>query len=401
MTVLANSNVNENEMKMILSGITDAVIALDSQYNIILFNKAAEKLTGCKSDFVIGKPIHNFLKFFDKETEIKPTIYCPLHLEGFEGELFNEQNVKLISADNKITYVHLLVSQIKDAHVINLGGILTLHDISKEVKIEQIKLDFVSMAAHELRTPLTAIRGYASLVKSSGYESLDPVINEYINRLIISSENLENLIDNLLNVSRIEHGNFKILKTPLNVQEIIKEIAVNYKEQAISKNQIFEIIVPNVDIPLIMGDKFKISQVLSNLLINAFTFTSIGGKITIKVSVRNDKVQIEISDTGIGIPQDALTNLFTKFFRVSSGLEQGSKGTGLGLYIAKSIINIHHGEIAVASKVGVGTTFTIILPAATPRELQEYYQTNSRKTNTFVDRNGIILNEERLKKYFN
>jgi two-component system phosphate regulon sensor histidine kinase PhoR len=270
-----------------------------------------------------------------------------------------------------------------------LGSIITFHDITEDRQLEEMKIDFVSMAAHELRTPLTAIRGYTSILQMQNITQLDNSGKEMLDRLAISSENLGNLIDNLLSVSRIERNAFTVALKPLNAAAIFKNVIDTSKQQVETKNQKLIVNIQK-DLPVIMADDFRITQVILNLVANASNYTKEGGTITLNASVQNGQLQTSVEDTGQGIPKEAIPKLFTKFFRVSGELEQGSKGTGLGLFISKSIIDMHKGEIWVQSELGKGTKFTFTLPCATEEEVQNYQQSHDKRGLILKSNHGII-----------
>lgn len=381
-----------NKLAVILSGIHDAVIAVDLERKIILFNTAAETITGLKKDDVLGKPIGEILHPTLNTEEIPVETYAPIHDDTFEGILYDQMDVQLTHASGDKKTARLIAAKISESKQSNLGCIIALHDMTLERKLEEMKLDFVSMAAHELRTPLTIIRGYAQTLQEETKATLPESQQEYLNRVLISVQTLAELIDNLLNVSRIEQGKFKVVIAPLQVKDVLRELLTGFASVARSRSQQLE---PNIadDLPIIMADRVRITQVLSNLIANAINYTQQNGNIKICAEkIRKDDkdfLKVSIQDNGPGIPKDAIPHLFTKFFRVSGSLEQGSKGTGLGLYISKSIITLHGGDIWVESELGHGATFTFTIPAATEEQL------NHSKEGTVATEHGIILNEER------
>lgn len=363
-------SAEKNKLAIILSGISDAVIALDLHRNIVLFNKAAETLINLKEQEVVGKPIQQIIRLYLNNVEISLDDFCPENKIGFEGVVYSKPTVKLVSfkpnqaEEEKEIFVNLISGQIREGRRVNLGCILTLHDISAEKQLEKMKLDFVSMAAHELRTPLTAIKGYLSVFIKENTAKFTLEQNMFMTRINIATSQLTGLIENLLNVSKIERGVFDVNVEPINWIELAKTVFDQFGERAKEKHIEYIFLPPSQNLPKVKADKLRIAEVIANLLSNAISYTQEKGKITLWIETQKSQVITHITDNGEGIPKQAMPKLFSKFFRVSGNLEQGSKGTGLGLYIAKSIVQMHHGQIWVESELGRGTTFSFSLPLA-------------------------------------
>ncbi len=351
-----------NKLAIVLSGVTDAVIAVDLHRQILIFNKAAENLTGYSAYEVVGQEIEQVIKIYDENGQISPINYCPIQPVGLEGSTFAKKELKIMGKEEKESFANVWAGQIKEGQTANIGCILTLHDVTAEQQLEIMKLDFVSMAAHELRSPLTSIRGYLSVLIEEVQEKLTVEQKSFLNRINIATIQLVALVENLLNVSRIERG---ILTVNLEVSDwldLVRQSVADFADRAKEKSLSLQFIEPIQPAPKVLADKLRIGEVLSNLLSNAINYTQAGGQITVSLAQKDQDVITHIKDTGQGIPQDAIPYLFTKFFRVSGSLERGSKGTGLGLYIAKSIIDLHHGKIWVNSEEGRGSTFSFSLP---------------------------------------
>ncbi|HEX8932187.1 MAG TPA: ATP-binding protein, partial [Patescibacteria group bacterium] len=366
----------KSETETILQSLTDGVVAVDQSGKIISFNKAAEKATGFAITDVIGKSVDAVLHFYQGQELV------PLH----EYSDQTEQNIKqlkneglhLSSKDGQKISMALTISPVILEN--QKGGfIIAFHDISRERELEEMKLDFVSMAAHELRTPLTAIRGYASLLQLQNGKQLDSSGKELIKRLVVSGENLGNLIENLLSVSRIERSMFSVDLRPVDLSTTIKNVIDNVRPQANTKKQTITASVAD-ELPVVFADSFRIGQVILNFVANAVNYTQEGGSITVRAEQKDNNLKISVTDTGRGISKDALQKLFTKFFRVSGSLEQGAKGTGLGLYISKSIVEMHGGQIWVESELGKGSTFAFNLPIAKPEDIAKYQQSKADLT---------------------
>lgn len=353
-----------NKLSIILSGISDAVIALDLEGKITTFNKAAEKITGLTAQQVLNQPISVVIKIFDKEVEIPQTTYAPILKDQFEGILFNKQEVRIVSTAGKETTGNIITGQIKEGISANLGCIVTIHDLTEEKMLEKMKLDFVAMAAHELRTPLTSIKGYLSVFIQENKQQFNADQNMLISKASDATNQLGALIENLLNISQIERNTMTVASEPADWVAVARQTTNEFMMRAVEKKIALKFVEPTQPIPPIKIDKLRVNEVLSNLLANAIMFTAPGGEVQVVIKQENNTVITQVIDTGKGIPAEALPHLFTKFFRVSGVLEDYSKGTGLGLYISKSIIDLHHGKIWVESQLGKGSTFNFSLPLA-------------------------------------
>lgn len=352
----------KQEKETILQSLTDSVIALDSENKIKLFNKEAERITGLKPEFILDKKIDEALYFFEKDKQI--TID---HIKSRSKELIlnmNENEIFLKDIEGKKIKISVTATPVVSESPDQNGWVITIHDLRKEQELEEMKIDFVSMAAHELRTPITEIRGYASLLRSQLANNLDVSGKELLNRLMLSAENLSDLTDNLLNISRIERDSFRVVLKPVDITPQLKNIVNGLRPQIYALNQKFELELPNESLPKILADTFRIGQVLSNLIINAMTYNQDGGYIKVKAYVKDNYLEISVSDNGIGISKESIPYLFTKFYRAQGNSGQQHKGTGLGLYICKSIIDMHKGKIWVESELNKGSVFTFAIPLA-------------------------------------
>lgn len=354
-------SADKDKFEVVLSGIRDAIIAVDLDQKVVIFNSAAQNLTGYTINEVMGYHIGKVIRVFDRNEELLPFDYCPINNHGKEGTVITKRNLKIVGK-NKEFFANLVAGKIKEGTNINLGCILALHDTTEENRLEEMKLDFVSMAAHELRTPLTSLRGYLSILIKENKDTLKPEEFTFLTRADISAQQLSVLVDNLLNVSRIENHKLTISIEPVDIRQLIQQTIEQFMERAKEKNIALDFKKDDSLLPKVPIDKLRMGEVLNNLLSNAIAYTSEGGKVTVWTQRKDDLVITHIQDTGEGIPKESLPHLFTKFFRISGKLEQTSKGTGLGLYISKEIVQMHHGEIWVESEVGKGSTFSFSLP---------------------------------------
>lgn len=239
-------------------------------------------------------------------------------------------------------------------------------------ELDKLKDDFVSIASHELRTPMTAIRSYAWMALNRSDVPLSEKLKKYLTRTLLSTERLINLVNDMLNVSRIESGRIEVNPKAFNIIELSKSVAEEVSAKALEVG--VGVIVTGVKLPKVFADPDKVHQVLLNLVGNALKFTPKGGSVTILFFTDGQMVDISIKDSGVGLSREDLGRLFQKFGRLDSSYTaiSTSGGTGLGLYISKSLVELMKGRIWVSSEgLGKGTTFSFSLPVASAEILKE------------------------------
>jgi signal transduction histidine kinase len=234
-----------------------------------------------------------------------------------------------------------------------------------EVKIvSQRKNDFVSNVSHELRTPLTSVKGYASILLTGKLGEIPAEVHKRLEKINKHSDELVQFVNDLLDIARIESGRTNLKLAPIKLLNIVEEIADMLAVQMKEKQIEFSVSIPG-DLPDILADYTNIKRVFINLINNAIKYTP-QGTITVRAKKLDENtVQIDVADTGCGMPENAMEKLFTEFYRVDSSINQEVKGTGLGLAMVKHIVEAHKGRIWVKSKVDMGTTFSFTIPIAT------------------------------------
>lgn len=308
------------------------------------------------------------LNILQKSAEIKSFIVFPLivrtkiigtmtlglseeekDLSDYNRDLLNRlTNVIAIAIDNATLY-----TQLNDAN-------------EKLKNLDKLKDEFVSLASHELRTPMTAIKSYLWMAINGKGGPLTEKQKFYLNRSYDSTERLIKLVNEMLNVSRIEAGRIILQPQSISIKKLIDETLLELEPRSAELG--INITASYTDnLPNVLADEDKVKQVLINLIGNSFKFTPKDGKITLNVSQKDLMIEIQVSDTGLGITKEDLTKLFQKFSMVSNNLltKSNSQGTGLGLYISRSIIQLHGGDMWAESEgLGKGTTFTFTLKTA-------------------------------------
>jgi signal transduction histidine kinase len=228
--------------------------------------------------------------------------------------------------------------------------------------LDEDKNEFVSLASHELRTPMTAIKSYVWMVLNGKAGIITDITRNYLEIVFQSTERLIHLVNNLLDISRIESGKTQLRQEIFNIQELVTIVNNEFIIKAGEKHIVWQTRIDD-NLPLISADKDKIIQILENLVGNAFKFTPENGSVALSVFTRENNLHIAVSDTGKGISSEDIPHLFTKFTRLGGKYTAYSQpGTGLGLYLSKQYAQMHQGTITVESAIGSGSTFTFTLP---------------------------------------
>ncbi len=237
------------------------------------------------------------------------------------------------------------------------------HALKEVAEISKKKTEFISAVSHELRTPLTSIKGYAAILMTGKVGEIPLAVKERLGKINTHSDNLVKLINDLLDIARIESGRVEMNAIAQSIRPMIDNIADLLTPQLTAKSLALKTNIP-ADVPEIEFDASQVERVFINLISNAIKFTPTNGTITINVLPNFEKQDalIEVADTGIGMKKDDLSKVFDEFFRVDNEINMNVKGTGLGLALVKNIVEAHNGRVWVTSDVGVGTTFHFNLP---------------------------------------
>ncbi len=245
------------------------------------------------------------------------------------------------------------------------GTVWTIRDVSERARLERLKSEFVATASHELRSPLTSIKGFVELLAAD--QTLTERQKEFLDIVLVSTNRLVDLVNDLLDVARVEAGRVEIHRRPTDLADVIHETTVLMRPRIDEKRQTLEVDVPE-NLPRALVDPSRIRQILTNLLTNAHLYTPSGGRLAVAVRAAGHAIEIEVSDTGRGMSAEDVEHVFDRFYRAGNGPDEaGAPGTGLGLAIVKSLVDLHGGSIDVDSAPGEGTSFRIRLPRATER----------------------------------
>lgn len=349
-----------NRAEAILLNVGEGVFAVNLKGEIIIFNKIAEKLLGFKLEQALNQRYDNLLQFINSKTKENygPFINQVL-LEGKQISLPTE--TVLVTAEQAQIPVAVNASPIKNQKGIIVGGIVVFRDTTHEKEIEEIRTDLISIASHQLRTPLSEIKGLISLLDDNIAGPLNDKQREYMKLLTVANDRMINLVNDLLNISRIEQGrlqlNFQSVDLGVLAYEVHKSLQLRANEH---KQQFLLSIDQNV--PKVSADPEKTKEVISNIMENALKYTFDQGTINARVTANELGVWVLVKDNGVGIPKSKQKDLFQKFSRVENPLSSLTTGTGLGLYAVKQLVEKQKGQVWFESEEGKGSTFGFVLP---------------------------------------
>ncbi|MFC1622141.1 ATP-binding protein [Patescibacteria group bacterium] len=343
----------------------EAVVITDPQSKITHFNKAAEEITGYKAIEVLNKPIGEFLEVEDPKGSIQPEVFCPTSEIDVDGIIYDGHNVRLSAEDGNEKIVNLRSVKIKKGKELNIGCVVFIENTFEQAEFERMRTDFIGLAEHILRTPATIIRGYLSrLMQAETIKKLDEKELDYINASFSASNDLISLIEDLFSIANIHKKTFKIDAVELDLEGVVTKVVAKFRGLADQKNISIGFVPPIYKLPKVKADVLKVQMILSNLLENALKFTDQGSiRVSLTKAKEKDFVIVMIQDSGYGIPKERVSYIFDKFYQVKNKLEM-KQGLGLGLYIAKKLVEAHGGEIWVESKEKEGSTFYFSLPVA-------------------------------------
>lgn len=341
-------SVEKNKIKAILASLVDGVIAVDLEGRIILMNHAAERMFKRKEKHALGKYILRLIRntqvenLVDQVLKEGQPIVEELRLSPQVGPILKIQGTPITTQDKSLT-----------------GVVLVLRDVTKIRLLEQMRTEFVANVSHELKTPLTSIKGFVETLLDGAME--DPktsrrflgIINEESNRL-------SRLIEDILSLARIEAPAYEFETEPTNFLAVVNKQKDLLSPMALEKQIDLSVKVPE-NLPRVLIDSDPLEQVIVNLLENAIKYTPAGGSVELEVLPEEDHLLVQIKDTGIGIPKEAIPRLFERFYRVDKARSRDVGGTGLGLSIVKHILEKHGERIWVESELGEGSIFTFTL----------------------------------------
>jgi len=335
----------------ILANIADGIVAVDREGKVVLWNAAAEKITGVPADDALGRtPVQVLQRTLESETDPPQGDRLVPIMRGREEVLLSVTEAVMRDPAGAVA-----------------GRIFAFRDISADRLVEQMKSDFVSTVSHELRTPLTSIYGFAETLLRRDVMFGDEERLTFLGYIASESQRLTGIVDALLNVARLDTGDLKVHLAPTDVRDVVGQVIQSAQEAAPNEHS-FVVDLPSEPLAA-TADPDKLRQVFSILLDNALKYSPAGGTVTVGAERKRETIEVSIVDEGIGIPQADQDQIFRKFYRGTDAESRvGAGGTGLGLFIARGLVTAMGGRIWVDSREGEGSTFAFELPLAAKRE---------------------------------
>jgi len=358
----AQLSTERSRLAAIIENSADGILILRPDRRVEVINQALATMIGQPPEAVIGQPCGQVLELQNMTgDDLCADVTMDIPPDGLrcEGELAHATDGNLAVS---ITYTPLFDAEGRLTNII--ANVL---DITRFREEEEMKSTFVSIISHELKTPVALVKGYAQTLARPDAAWDPETARQSLQIIEEEADRLETLIDNLLDVSRIQAGDLRLDLSDVNMRRLLERVAQDYRTQT-DRHQI-ELDLPD-DLPIISGDEERLRQVFTNLVGNAIKYSPDGGVIRIGGWVDRGqngaedqaRLVIYVADEGVGIPEEELPKIFDRFYRVDSSLRRRTAGVGLGLFLINAIVEAHHGEIWVRSELHKGTTFSVALP---------------------------------------
>ncbi len=351
----------------ILESVADGVMVVDANSKVILFNATAERMFELDRSQILNEPITRFIGLWGKagagwvET-IEEWTRSTINLD--QERPFLEERLEV---GQKVVSVHLapVVSE-RSGFPEFLGTVSVFRDITKDVELDRMQREWVSTVSHELRTPMTSIKGYADLLMLGAVGEVTDAQKRFLEVIKNNADRLSLLVNDLLDISRIETGRLKLDFSPISVYDLVETVIDNLlgRREQEGKDIVLEAQLPR-GLPELWADIDRATQILTNLMDNAFNYTPAGGRVTVTAQQHGERVELQVRDSGIGISPEDQVRIFERFYRSDHPDVQQVSGTGLGLAIVSHLVEMHGGRLRVFSEgLGKGSTFSFTLRVA-------------------------------------
>ncbi|HET9850774.1 MAG TPA: ATP-binding protein [Candidatus Saccharimonadales bacterium] len=365
---------DEHSSSFILGAIDDGVVIFDRQNIIHLFNRGAANLLGWAANEAVGQDFNKVMPLFDAKGTALPPEQNPFTQALVTGQTVRNNDCVMNSKNGRQMAVSITVSPIiEQADRLPQTAVAVFRDITVQKQQEQQRSDFISTASHEMRTPIAAIEGYLSLVLNEKVTKIDDNARKYLMKAQAATKHLGQLFADLLTSSKADDGRLSSNPVVIEIGELLGQVVEAEQFHAEQSNLELKYVLSNNDVagghvvrPIYYAfvDPTRMNEVFQNIIDNAIKYTP-QGSVTVRLTGDLETIQVQVQDTGPGIPSEDIPHLFQKFYRVDNSATRTVGGTGLGLYICKIIVELYKGRIWVESQLGKGSTFFINLPRLT------------------------------------
>ena len=364
-TLLRKVQAEDSKNKAIIEGIADGVLVIDPSRTIQLANSVAATMLGTDNETLADEKLEIILTIAasDSNKQFAQELYRIITVQ--QSKLAENQNPHTARINIGGKAIFVLMGAISLATNTNapLSTLVVLRDISREAELDRIKDEFISTVSHELRTPMTPIKGYTDLLVNNKVGPLNETQLKFLQVVKSNADRLDSLVNDILDISRIDADRVILNRKPVGLPQLIQQVLPTFEYQIDEKNIALTLQIPD-SLPLVYADPDRVMQILVNLIGNSVKYSHPDDKIDILVTTEGHYVQVDVQDTGLGIAEEDLEQVFDRFFRAERDISSVVDGTGLGLPIAKNFVELMGGKIWASSELGVGSTFSFLLPVA-------------------------------------
>jgi PAS domain S-box-containing protein len=360
--LLKEQQVETGRSRSMLEAVADGVLVTDSDNQVILYNASAERMLGIDSAHVVGKPLKRLVSHIGKEM-----LNWSRTIQNWADEDAGAVRQEAYAAQHHlengtIVSVHLAPVIIDQEFY---GTVSIFRDVTTEVQVDQLKSEFIASVSHELRTPMTSIKGYVDVMLMEAAGPVNEQQKHFLEIIKSNTQRLGVLVNDLLDISRIEAGRMYLDLQPMDLSAIARGVLDDIRRRSGEEGKPMSLFLEVPDgLPTAYGDGERIRQVMGTLVLNSYNYTPPGGKITVRVNQVESELQVDVQDNGIGLSAKDKLHIFERFYRGDDPLVAASAGAGLGLVIARTLVEMHRGRIWFQSGGvrGEGTTFSFTLP---------------------------------------
>jgi PAS domain S-box-containing protein len=362
----AEGERSRGRMHAVLDAASDAMVLIDPGRRFRVINRRFAEMFGIDPQEVIGRRFEEFAPEVERTFEDAVAF-----VQAVAGSASDWERVFSIGVTQRWPIrreLQMFSAPVLGAGDEHLGRLYAFRDVTHEREVERLKTEFVSLVSHELRTPLTSIKGFVDLLFEFDVERLSADQVEFLTIVQSNVDRLVAIINDLLDISRIESGRLALDWSEFDLRQTIAEVVQSFQPQLATKRQQVTTVDLPPSLPFVLADRARVIQILTNLVSNAHKYSSDGSEIAVSAAADDRSLTIEVADTGIGMTAEELERLFDRFFRARNRTTQEAGGTGLGMTITRSLVEAMGGQIDVTSRPGEGTSIRFTLVAAAGRQ---------------------------------